>query len=183
MLLSNVLEQNPIIWKEKKNALFNIYNPFWTVNSICSLKWWLIQSSNLNPFLRSLVLKPKGTGEIESCHQCNKPESNTHRRAESNSYTRALMLFVCVPHSKAIFFFHKLKKYILASPHYSTIKFPNSVDCEQPIDTTHKRHREWHHCIGSLGFIELFAPCCFFVHSIKIVVQLRLALRRHCIIF
>lgn len=30
--------------KRKKNALFNIYNPFWTVNSICSLKWWLIQS-------------------------------------------------------------------------------------------------------------------------------------------
>lgn len=30
--------------KRKKNALFNIYNPFWTVNSICSLKWWLVQS-------------------------------------------------------------------------------------------------------------------------------------------
>lgn len=33
-------------------------------------------------------------GEIESCHQRNKPETNTTTRARSNSHARALMLFI-----------------------------------------------------------------------------------------
>lgn len=97
--------------KKKRNAVFNIHNPFLTVNSICSLKWWLIQSIILILFLRRLVQKPKGTGEIESCHQCKKSRERERQRkrasrikqrgrAQSNTHTRALMLFVCLPQTQ-----------------------------------------------------------------------------------
>lgn len=46
----------------EKDALFNINNSLLTINSICSLKWWLIQSIILILFLRRLVQNQRQRG-------------------------------------------------------------------------------------------------------------------------